>query len=64
MYLRYNNINIIYALNDNFDAINCENVSNGEPSFNTGSSVNSPRSMILSMTDGPILSATFDNIFS
>lgn len=58
-----NNINI-YSLKDNFEAINCENVSNGEPSFKTGSSVNSPKSMTLSRTDGPILSATFDNKFS
>lgn len=53
-----------YILKDNFEAINWENVSNGEPSFNTDSSVKSPRSTILSRNDGPILSAIFDSKFS
>lgn len=54
----------MYILNESFDAMNWENVSNGEPSFKTGSSVNSPRSTILSKNSVPTLSATFDSIFS
>lgn len=66
--LQYNTFyalhNLYYILKDNFEAINWENVSNGEPSFKTGSSVNSPRSTTLSRNFDPILSATFDSKFS
>lgn len=51
-------------LRDNFEAMNWENVSNGDPSFKTGSSDSSPRSTILFKYSDPTLSATFDNRFS